>query len=105
MSPSEGISVYPKTKPFNSAGVLGLVRRLTITVTTTQIRNDHRARYIFSAISLACGDSAIHAILLGSIFTSVNMATDDTLPANNPQNPPLEVPRFHSIPISTVPKS
>src|ERR1700687_5678016 len=46
--PSEGISVTPYTRPFNSASDLGLVTKLTATVTNAQTRHDHSARYMFS---------------------------------------------------------
>src|SRR5580704_2754804 len=56
--PSEGISVKPYTSPFNSASGFGLVTRLTATVTSAHTMQDHSARYIFSAMSRAYGESA-----------------------------------------------
>ncbi len=44
----------------------GLVTRLTTTVTMTQMIQDQRARYMFSAISLAFGDMATYRSALGS---------------------------------------
>ena len=52
-------SVAPYTSPCNSASVFGLVIRLTTTVTTTQMIHDHNARYMFSAMSFAYGESAM----------------------------------------------
>ena len=43
--------------PVRASG-FGLVSRLTTTVTITQMIHDHSARYMFSAMSLACGESA-----------------------------------------------
>lgn len=56
--PSEGIAVTPYTRPLSSASGFGLVTKLTATVTITQMRQDQSARYMFSAMSRAYGDSA-----------------------------------------------
>src|SRR5712691_5036695 len=42
-SPTEGISVNPYTRPVNSPSAMGLVARLTTTVTTTQTTKDPSA--------------------------------------------------------------
>ncbi len=56
--PSDGISVTPITRPFNSLSGFGLVTMLTATVTITHTSHDHNARYMFSAMSLAWLESA-----------------------------------------------
>ena len=42
---------------------------------------------------------------LGCSLTQMNMATDEPVPASNPQKPPAAVILFHSIPRITVPNS
>lgn len=102
-SPSEGNGVQPLTNPTNCDSGFGFVNRLTITVTDAVIIQHHNALYIFSAISLACAESAIIFSAAGSIFTQSHMPTEETIPASNPQKPPAAVVRFHSIPKITVP--
>src|SRR6185369_4055316 len=53
--PSDGITVQPNTRLVSSESGFGLVIRLTTTVTITHTIQDHRARNIFSAMSLAYG--------------------------------------------------
>src|SRR5512146_2215504 len=57
--PSSGRVVRPITRFFNSASGLGLVTRLTSTVTLTHTTNDHQALYILMAIGLAFSERAI----------------------------------------------
>jgi len=57
--PSLGISVQPYTSPASSLSGLGLVIRLTTTVTPPQASPLHRARNMFSAIGFASGESAM----------------------------------------------
>ena len=50
-APSSGIGVAPYTRPERSAIGVGLVTRLTSTVTPTQTIQLHSARYRFAAIA------------------------------------------------------
>src|SRR5690242_3421165 len=102
---SEGSSVQPLTNPTNSATGLGLVAKLTNTVTSTHIIHDHSARYISSAIAFASAEPVMMASARGSNLTHAHMPTDATVPASKPQKPPADVVLFHNIPRITVPNN
>src|SRR6185312_4645929 len=102
---SEGNSVQPLTNPTNCSTGLGLIAKLTNTVTSTQMIHDQRARYISSAIAFASAEPVIIASARGSILTHAHMPTEATVPASNPQKPPCEVVLFHNIPKITVPNN
>src|SRR5271157_2357139 len=87
-SPSCGIGVTPYTSPTSSSSGLGLVIRLTATVTMTHTTHDHSARYMFSAMSRAFGESATYRSAAGLTLTHAHIPIDDNVPARSPQNPP-----------------
>ncbi len=83
----------------------GLVNRLTITLTPTDVLTDQSARYMFSAMSLASGEMATYVSAEGSALTHAQRPIEVRVPISRPQNPPALVARFQNMPSSTTPSS
>ncbi len=60
---------------------------------------------MFSAMSLASGESAMMRSAAGSSLTQAHMPIEESVPDSRPQKPPAGVARFQSMPRSTVPNS
>src|SRR3569623_1237250 len=82
-----------------------LVAKLTITVTSTHMIHDHRARFMSSAIGLASAEPVMIASARGSNLTHAHIPTEANVPASNHQKPPDAVILFHNNPRITVPKN
>src|SRR5205823_10713956 len=93
------------TNPFSSSSGLGLVTNVTSTVTTTQVTDAQSACHIAWASGWASGENANTLTQLGSNFIKRNTVMEVATPASSPQNPPMRLTPFESMPSTTVPNN